>query len=215
MATLIGIDTAHNKRYSGVIVGSDYEISRVHNEIHKLLKSHGKGGVIHWRKIPDNVRRNIKQEALHILNNSKMSLFVFEHQKQLGIRDRDYYLIRVPNGIASFLERRMKIVCGYAVIHSDDDYLVSNVEDSTGRFLWYLLDQLSFRLAGQKVPIKVKDGKLRATVKQENGKILEFLAAKSKKETSHAICVADFIIGFYLYNQNDTDVQSRIRFKKV
>lgn len=196
---IIAIDTSHNKTYSCVVFGFKNDIMETYKKISRVLAKHGKTGTIHWQKISSKIRKNAKNEIYDTINNSPATFYIFKHHKPLLIEKEKYYLNSVPNFIASYLERRLRGKYGTVLIEVDDDYLVSNVKNSSLKFTETLLVQLCFRLIGTFAKVR-RNGKLRATIKHTNGNVMDFICYITTRSLSEGVQLSDIVLGYYLYD---------------
>jgi len=196
---IIGLDTSHNKTYSCLLFGFKNDINEVYNKISRVLAKHGRPGIIHWQKLSGKIRKAAKNEIYEIVNNSPLSFYIFEHDKPRDVPKNEYYLFTVPNFIASYMERRLRGKFGTVLIEADDDYTISNVKNSTLRFVENFIAQVCFRLIGKQIKLR-KDGKIRATVKHSNGNVLDFIGYETNRTLSNAVQLSDLILGYYFYD---------------
>ena len=59
--------------------------------------------------------------------------------------------------------------------------------------------QLCFRLVGKQVKLR-KDGKIRATIKQPNQNVMDFIGYETNRTLSNAVQLSDLMLGYYFYD---------------
>ena len=196
---VIGIDTSHNKTYSCLSFGFKNDVNDVHNKVSRVLAKYGKTGTIHWQKLSGKIRKSAKNEIYEIIDNSPLNFYVFEHDKPRDTPKKDYYLLTVPNFISSYIERRLRGKFGTILIEGDNDYSIAGIENGTLRFIENFMAQLCFRLVGKQVKLR-KDGKIRATIKQPNQNVMDFIGYETNRTLSNAVQLSDLMLGYYFYD---------------
>lgn len=209
---IIGIDTSHNKKFSCIVSGFKNHVDSLYAEVTKILTRYGRKGVIHWKVISDKVRRRAKNDIYSTINKTNVHFTIFEHQKPENVNRKEYYLVYVPNQISQFLENWLKRKFGTVEIVVDKDYEITGVKSGSEIFVRYLLRQLTTRLAGEPVTIRT-DKRYRATLKEIEGGVLDFIAFVSSRNESKAIQLADLILGYYIYDKEG--IKNKVYFRKI
>lgn len=204
----IGIDTAHDKRYSCVTIGFQKDVDSLYDKISVILAEKGKRGIIHFNTLSGKIRKSAKLPVYDALNISKARFLLFEHSRAYCRERKDYYLFFVPNSISQYLERELKGMYGVVVLEVDNDYFVSGVAGGTSRFVERLMKQVCFRLIGREVAVrKGKDNKFRAMIKQFNDNELKFVGFSSERSVSKSIQLADLCLGYFLFDRTGLDAK--------
>ncbi len=165
----------------------------------------------HWSKISRKVKVMARKEIVELANNSGLNFNIFHHHRPKEELKKKYYLLYVPNAISHSLEHWLMNKYSSVEMLVDDDYNVSSVKDGTLHFIETLLSQLSLRLTGEKVAIR-HENKIKATIKQPNGSLLNFYAGKASSSSSKEIQIIDVMMGYYIEDKTGFD---RIFFRRI
>lgn len=207
----VAIDTSHNKRYSCVISGSQKDLNDLYKAMDKIFVSYNEKGPFHWRRLRKNTKRSAESNVYKLINSTSLHFNIFEHKLPANISRKEFYLKHIPNAISSGLDKWLEGKDGTVIIHVDNDYLVKDIKDSTRRFIKNLIRRFCERLIG---PVKIRTNKdVRATIKQMNGKILDFIGSVSSRSSSKGIQIADIVLGYYLYDKSG--IEKKVYFKRI
>jgi len=165
----------------------------------------------HWSKISRKIKVMARNDMIELVNNSNLNFNIFHHHKPKDELNKKYYLLHVPNAISHSLEHWLMNKYGSVEILVDDDYNISSVKDGTIHFIETLLSQLSMRLTGEKVAIR-HENKIKATIKQPNGSLLNFYAGKVSSSSCKEIQTIDIVMGYYIESNAGL---GRIFFKEI
>ena len=200
MEFVIGIDTSDSKRRSCLVYGPKGNIDMCHNTVSSICESAGVSKYIHWSRFPnktkDKLKKPISEYLLQIQNDKSryVRFYVFDHPKPADISEKEHYLSDVPLLHSKCLEDPLKGKHGRIYFECDDDFNVSKVPNGTDRYLDKLFQQLSFRIAGQIIPVRRENALYRATIKK-HGKLLELYGRKVSSRESKAVQLADLSLG--------------------
>lgn len=207
----IAIDTANNQRYSCVVSGNMRDLDALHKAVDKVLVSHNQKGPFHWRRLRRKVRISAQKDVYKLINDAELHFNIFDHTPPANVSSKDFYLKHIPNVISGSLDIWLEGKGGTIKIDVDEDYKVKGVEDSTGLFVQNLIRRLCERLVGTITIRRNKD--FLATIKQFNGKFLNFIGSVSDRNLSKGIQLADLVLGYYLYDK--AGIEKKVYFKKI
>ena len=208
----VAIDSSNHMKITGMISGRHYVLDEFYREMEKIFRSNHINPPYHWSKISRKIKEKTKSEIVDLINNSNLKINVLSHKKPLNVSKKDYFHTRIPKALAECLEQWLKFKGGYLCIDVDDDYSISKFNTTTA-FLENLITQIGFRLVGKY--LKIMKGKyLKATLKQENGNILEILGRVTKLSESKGIQTIDIILG--IVNEKNTKIgYNKLYFTKI
>lgn len=207
----VAIDSSRQHRFTGTVSGHDMEISKVYDDLTRIMKSSGVNPPFHWSKISRKVKESSRREIVGLVNNSKLTFNIFQHSRPINMSRKELFLRRLPNSISQVLEIWLKNKYGQVNMEVDNDYNFSN--SGTEEFIQNLISSICFRLVGGQVKIRGND-MVRATVKQDSGVILDFYGKVSDSKRSKGIQLIDVVMGFALEDKEQFK-QNRMYVKKI
>ena len=115
--------------------------------------------------------------------------------------------------LAECLEPWLRFKGGGLCIDVDDDYTI-NKFNTTADFLGNLITQIGFRLVGKHLKIIKGRNCLKATLKQDNGKILEIVGKVARATESMGVQAIDVILGVVSEKSTKIDF-NKLYFRKI
>lgn len=211
----IGIDSSNQIKYTGVVSGSFSDIDKVYNEIQKILKVEGVNPPYHWSKISRKVKDKTKNKVIESLNKSKLKFNIFLHKKTINIPRKEFYYFRIPRAISQNLENWLNSLKGSVEIEVDNDYNIKN--HSTEEFIESLVQQIGFRLIGKPVKVR-KEDKVKASIKQNDGGLLNLYGVVTDSKSSKGIQIIDITLGIFIERDgtnNKSFDKNRLFFREI
>ena len=196
MTLLIAIDSSQQLTYTASLSGNMNAIRLLSQKIGYELSKNRVAGKWHWSKLSRKTREKLKKPLAGLLeSSSSVHLNIIEHKKPANVARKDWFIYTVPSRLAQKLEPWLQGKGGELVLVVDDDYTVIKGGDGTRHFIEQLIRQFAIRLTGKET--KLRDGsEILATIKQPNGKILDFRARVAEKDSGW-IGVADLYLGIF------------------
>jgi hypothetical protein len=195
----IAIDSAENMIYTGVISGSLSEIWGVYNNFIEIFKKRGVNPPFHWRKISRRVKDSCMNEIVQAINNSKLVINVFKHERAPKMERKIMFYELLPQHISFRISPWVKELAGKMEIEVDDDYRLSKA-DNTKKFLKALIENMCFILTGTQIYSRKEDDTIKATIKQKNG-ILNFYGNVVRSNDSKGVQIMDLILGYFIQSK--------------
>ena len=214
----IAIDSAKGLKYTGCVSGSTRGIIEFYSYMENVFTANGVKH-FHWHKINRKKRQVCRNDILQIVNKSNLKFNILLHKIPTNFSHKEFYLKQVPYSIAENLIPWIKSFSKDADIDVfvNEDYNIRNTPNGTDIFIDNFLIKIGLLVADKKPVVFTntrEDKKIRATVKNQNGNIIDFYACKSKTSESKEIQIIDIILGYFLENSKGFDY-SRIHFKKI
>lgn len=198
---IIGIDTSHSKKYSGLVFGSNEAVFEFYKESSNIFQKLGLVPPLHWQILSSNSRKTVFNNLFPKLSQTKLKFWIFEHSKPMEIKRKEFYLKQIPSRMAYSLEPLLSNAQGLVQIQADKDFEVKNVQSSNLIFLENLVKQLSFRIYGSEVRV-FRTNKEVYSVFKNKGNELKFLGFSVDSKTSKAVQIADIILGMFNFDAN-------------
>lgn len=198
-------------RFTGVVSGRSVEITNFYHGLLKIFKKNHINPPFHWSKISRKVKQNTKKDIISLINESKLNFNVIQHKPSASLTKKELYFSRLPKSIAEHLEYWLKNKGGDVKIEVDDDYNIKN--HKSNELVESLIIQIGYRLVGKHIKIRFED-EIKATLKQENGKIMNFYGKVTQIKTSTSIQIIDIVLG--LVNEGEKGInKSRLYCWKI
>lgn len=147
---IIGVDSCLGLNYIGVVSGFDGQITYLFNNVNKLFENRE----LHWRKIPESVRKKCYKDMFELMNSSRVRFYLFETKKPKHVIAKVFYLREVPVLITKYFEDWFRDKFGIAEIKVHNDFRFRKVPNSSESFARALLDKLCMRLTGSRITIR-------------------------------------------------------------
>lgn len=193
----VAIDTSHQMRMTGMISSRYFVFTGFYTKMEKIFRDNYVNPPFHWSKISRKVKGKTIDEIVNLINQSDIKINILTHKKPLNISKKDYFHTRLPKILAEHLEPWLKFKGGHLCIDVDDDYTI-NKFNTTINFLESFITQIGFRLVGKHLKIiKKGDYSKGATLKQDNGEILEIIGKVARATESIGVQAIDIIMGIY------------------
>jgi hypothetical protein len=208
----IGIDSAENMAYTGVISGGFQDIFYIYGKFMIAFKQHGVNPPFHWRKISRNVKDSCMKEVVQAINDSKLVVNIFRHERVPKMERKIVFYELLPQYISLRISPWIKELAGKLEIEVDDDYRLKGGD--TVKFLKALIEYLCYDSTGLQIYPRKEYNRIRATIKQDKG-ILEFYGNVAKSSDSKGIQIMDLILGYYIQRKCRDFKRNRLHYWNI
>lgn len=210
----IGIDSAENMRYSGIVSGSSQDIDDIYKDFVQIFRKHGVKPPFHWRKIRRKVKNSCRKEIVRTVNNGRLKTNIFAHKRKFGLERKILFYELLPQHISLRVSAWVKELAGSLEIEVDDDYNVRGRQNATERFVRSFIESLCFILTGKEIHARKEKGKFKATIKQKKG-VLRLYGRVCDSRNSKSIQIADLILGYYIQSKCRSFDRNVVHFWRV
>ena len=196
MTLLIAIDSSQQLTYTASLSSNMHNIKLLSQRIEHILSKNNVAGKWHWSKLSRKTREKLKKPLADLLEEfPSVHINILEHKRPANVERKGWFIYTVPARLAQKLEPWLQGKYGELVLLVDDDYAVVKGGRETRHFIEQLVRQFAIRLTGKETSLR--DGaEIWATIKQPNGKILNFRAGIAEKD-SEWIGIIDLYLGIY------------------
>jgi len=210
----IVIDTSHQLLFTASMTGRAGQINSFCERASLILRNNNVGGKWHWSKLTRKTRDLIKKPFAALLENYPGVHFnVLQHRKPEKVDSKTWFIHTVPSRLAQKLEPWLQKKDGDITLIVDNDYNVLKGGNGTRHFIESLIRQFAIRLTGKETSIR-GDREMAATIKQPNGKILNFYAKVAEKGDV-MVGLVDIYLGIHISEQALLSSFANVHFSKI
>lgn len=211
---IIGIDSAENMTYTGIISGSLADIYSIYERFAGIFQKRGVNPPFHWRKISRKVKDSSMKVIIEAINSSRLKINVFEHKRLPNAERKVVFYELLPQHICLRLLPWTKELTGNLTIEVDDDYRIKGKFNITKAFAKSLVENMCFQLIGMRVDSRDESDTIKATIKLKKG-ILNIYGKVMRSDNSKAIQMVDIILGYFIHYQCRDFSRSHVHHWKI
>lgn len=216
MVLVIGYDTTGNSPYASCMcVGRPDAISKLNNQIEKIIRAERHTGALHWADIDWKIKKRCRIPLISAVKNGGVIFYVYTHKRPPNWKRQDYYFKHLPNQLSAVIETHIDNHCGKSEkieFICDDDFDKIKGSKGTFEFVESFLKRLGSRIRGVEVsPKKTRTGAYEVRISWPGGQS-RLLEGKVGNNSHSSIILADMILGMNKeYGQFDKLIPKKIK----